>query len=102
LPASARPVLSRRRAPSRPTICTSKSKAWAAPRWSSDREREPPDRLVYLLDHEYTQRGLAWNRLKNTDTARAAAELTQGGHGTTVYQAVPVPDGVRYETAVGR
>jgi hypothetical protein len=43
------------------------------PRWSSDRSREPPDRFVYLLDHEYTQRGLAWNRLKNADAARAAA-----------------------------
>jgi hypothetical protein len=43
------------------------------PRWSSDGERERPDRLVYLLDHEYTQRGLAWNRLKNADAARAAA-----------------------------
>jgi 2OG-Fe(II) oxygenase superfamily len=43
------------------------------PSWSSDRDREPPDRLVYLLDHEYTQRGLAWNRLKNADAARAAA-----------------------------
>jgi hypothetical protein len=43
------------------------------PRWSSDRSREPPDHLVYLLDHEYTQRGLAWNRLKNADAARAAA-----------------------------
>ena len=42
-------------------------------RWSGDRRREPPDRLVYLLDHQYTQRGLAWNRLKNADAARAAA-----------------------------
>lgn len=33
----------------------------------------PPDRLVYLLDHEYTQKGLAWQRLKNGDAARAAA-----------------------------
>ena len=32
------------------------------PRWSGDRRQGPPDRLVYLLDHEYTQRGLAWNR----------------------------------------
>ena len=31
-----------------------------------------PDRLVYLLDHQYTQRGLAWTRLKNADAARAA------------------------------
>jgi 2OG-Fe(II) oxygenase superfamily len=43
------------------------------PRWSGDRRQGPPDRLVYLLDHEYTQRGLAWNRLKNADAQRAAA-----------------------------
>lgn len=35
--------------------------------------REPPNRLVYLLDHQYTQRGLAWSRLKGADIARAAA-----------------------------
>lgn len=34
---------------------------------------ERPDRLVYLLDHEYTQLSLAWNRLKNGDRLRAAA-----------------------------
>ena len=33
---------------------------------------DPPNRLVYLLDHEYTQRGLSWNRLKGVDTERAA------------------------------
>ncbi|HEV2343039.1 MAG TPA: 2OG-Fe(II) oxygenase [Actinocrinis sp.] len=32
----------------------------------------PPDRLVYLLDHEYTERGLDWARLKGADAARAA------------------------------
>jgi hypothetical protein len=43
-------------------------------RWSGDRSmRSPPDRLVYLLDHEYTQRGLQWSRLKNSDAQRAAA-----------------------------
>ncbi len=35
-------------------------------------EPAPPDRLVYLLDHQYTQRGLDWRRLKNADGARAA------------------------------
>lgn len=30
-----------------------------------------------------------------------ASEQTAGTHGTTVHQAVPVPDGVRYETTVG-
>ncbi len=43
------------------------------PRWAHDKEREPPDRLVYLLDHQYTQRGLGWHLLKNADAARAAA-----------------------------
>ena len=43
------------------------------PRWSHDARREPPDRLAYLLDHQYTRRGLAWNRLKNADAARVAA-----------------------------
>src|ERR1035437_1206446 len=40
-------------------------------RWKGD-DREPPNRLVYLLDHEYTQRGLSWDRLKGTDAERAA------------------------------
>ena len=31
-----------------------------------------PHRLVYLLDHEYTRRGLDWARLKGTDAQRAA------------------------------
>lgn len=33
----------------------------------------PPDKLVYLLDHEYTQKSLGWNRLKNGDRFRALA-----------------------------
>jgi hypothetical protein len=36
------------------------------------RELDPPTRLVYLLDHEYTQRGLSWERLKGADAGRAA------------------------------
>ena len=35
-------------------------------------DQEPPNRLVYLLDHEYTQRGLSWDRLKGADAERAA------------------------------
>lgn len=38
-------------------------------RWPS---AGPPDRLVYLLDHEYTQRGLSWRLLKNGDAVRAS------------------------------
>ncbi|MEP6649871.1 MAG: 2OG-Fe(II) oxygenase [Lapillicoccus sp.] len=33
---------------------------------------DPPNRLVYLLDHEYTARGLSWSRLKGADARRAA------------------------------
>ena len=36
-------------------------------------EEPPPERLIYLLDHEYTQRGLSWSRLKNGDRVRVAA-----------------------------
>lgn len=43
------------------------------------REPAPPDRLVYLLDHEYTARGLRWDLLKGADAARAAALQTAAG-----------------------
>jgi hypothetical protein len=42
-------------------------------RWPGSAPPEPPDRLVYLLDHQYSQKGLGWSRLKNADAARAAA-----------------------------
>lgn len=32
-----------------------------------------PDRLIYLLDHQYTEKSLAWGRLKNADRLRASA-----------------------------
>lgn len=42
--------------------------------WEKDAPpREPPNRLVYLLDHQYTERGLGWDRLKGKDAVRAAA-----------------------------
>jgi predicted 2-oxoglutarate/Fe(II)-dependent dioxygenase YbiX len=39
------------------------------PHWPS---KPAPERLVYLLDHEYTQKGLSWRALKNGDAVRAA------------------------------
>lgn len=42
-------------------------------------EAIPPDRLVYLLDHQYTARGLRWHLLKGADAARAAALQTAAG-----------------------
>ncbi|GGS81480.1 hypothetical protein GCM10010176_026340 [Nonomuraea spiralis] len=38
----------------------------------SSRRGDPPARLAYLLDHEYTARGLSWSRLKGSDAARGA------------------------------
>jgi predicted 2-oxoglutarate/Fe(II)-dependent dioxygenase YbiX len=35
-------------------------------------QADPPTRLAYLLDHEYTARGLSWSRLKGADADRAA------------------------------
>ncbi|MGH9152310.1 MAG: 2OG-Fe(II) oxygenase, partial [Acidimicrobiales bacterium] len=44
------------------------------PSWRHGAEPSPPpDRLVYLLDHEYTQRGLSGAHLKGADATRAAA-----------------------------
>jgi hypothetical protein len=39
-------------------------------------EATPPDRLIYLFDHEYTARGLRWHLLKGADAARASALRT--------------------------
>jgi len=44
------------------------------PRWKGDRlGLAPPDRLVFLLDHQYSERGLGWAQLKGDDAARADA-----------------------------
>ncbi len=43
----------------------------ATPRYGG-RDLGLPNRLVFLLDHEYTQRGLNWSRLKGADAERAA------------------------------
>jgi hypothetical protein len=49
------------------------------PRWAGDNAAaDPPARLAYLLDHEYTERGLSWSRLKGSDATRAAALLAAG------------------------
>jgi hypothetical protein len=35
-------------------------------------EKEPPSRLVYLLDHKYTEHSASWSRLKGADAGRGA------------------------------
>ncbi len=42
--------------------------------------RKLPSRLVCLLDHQYTERGLSWHRLKGQDAARAAALQAAAEH----------------------
>jgi hypothetical protein len=39
--------------------------------WGQSRA-DPPSRLVYLLDHEYTPRALKWTRMKGADARRVA------------------------------
>jgi sarcosine oxidase gamma subunit len=41
--------------------------------WRGDTQQGLLDRLVCLLDHQYSQRGLAWDRLRGADAVRAAA-----------------------------
>lgn len=57
-------------------LCAAVQDFWdnpTAPRWPGGPATAPPDRLVYLLDHQYTQRGLSWDRLKGADAARGSA-----------------------------
>ena len=41
-------------------------------RYATTSPADPPNRLVYLLDHEYTAHGLSWSRLKGHDAHRTA------------------------------
>ena len=49
------------------------------PRYDGGPVTDPPNRLVYLLDHEYTPRGLTWQRLKGADTRRVSLLRTAAG-----------------------
>jgi len=49
------------------------------PRYYGGPATDPPNRLVYLLDHEYTPRGLSWRRLKGADASRVALLRTAAG-----------------------
>jgi predicted 2-oxoglutarate/Fe(II)-dependent dioxygenase YbiX len=42
------------------------------PRYYGGSAADPPKRLVYLLDHEYTPRALKWSRLKGADASRVS------------------------------
>ena len=49
------------------------------PRYYGGPAADPPNRLVYLLDHSYTARGLNWRRLKGADASRAALLRSAAG-----------------------
>jgi len=68
---------------------------------------DPPNRLVYLLDHEYTPRGLTWRRLKGADANRVALLRTAAGKAgceailaladvKTTHSAFPADEGYGY------
>ncbi len=42
------------------------------PRYYTGPLADPPGRLAYLLDHEYTPRALSWSRLKGDDASRVS------------------------------
>lgn len=57
------------------------SKPAEVPSWRRTRSpTQPPDRLVYLLDHQYTERAMSWNALKGVDAHRAATLRAAAEH----------------------
>ncbi|HET9081641.1 MAG TPA: 2OG-Fe(II) oxygenase [Trebonia sp.] len=77
----------------------------ATPSWG--RSADPPSRLVYLLDHEYTPRALAWTRLQGADAQRVSllrSAAEEAGYETvlgladvkTTHDAHPADEGYGY------
>jgi hypothetical protein len=59
------------------------------PTTPADTARRRPKNLVYLLDHQYTRKGLHWQRLKRTDQLRVdALEAVAGKLGLEVHLAL--------------
>ncbi len=82
------------------------------PRYYGGSATDPPNRLVYLLDHEYTPRGLNWRRLKGADASRVAllrAAADQAGCEAilsladvkTTHSALPADEGYGYRRRRG-
>jgi hypothetical protein len=78
------------------------------PRYYGGPAADPPNRLVYLLDHEYTARGLGWRRLKGADASRAALLSSAAGRAgceallaladvKTTHSAFPADEGYGYQ-----
>ena len=81
-----------------------------APIWARLRIADLEDRRTLQPDPtgelagEILRTALAHNLMSDYTAFVAvdASRVTEGSHGTTVYQAVPVPQGVRYETTVAQ
>jgi predicted 2-oxoglutarate/Fe(II)-dependent dioxygenase YbiX len=82
------------------------------PRYYGGPAADPPNRLVYLLDHEYTARGLGWRRLKGADAGRAALLRSAAGKAgceallaladiRTTHSAFPADEGYGYRRRWG-
>jgi predicted 2-oxoglutarate/Fe(II)-dependent dioxygenase YbiX len=77
------------------------------PRYYGEPATDPPNRLVYLLDHQYTPRGLNWRRLKGADASRVTLLRTAAGKAgceavlaladiKTTHSAFPADEGYGY------
>ena len=62
-------------------------------------DRDPYDELAGAIEKTALEYGLMSDY--TAFVAVDASRRTAGSHGTTVHQAVPVPEGVRYQTTVG-
>lgn len=84
--------------------------AFIAPTWARLKIADLADRQTWTSDpHGELAAGirataLAHNLMSDYTSFVAvdASRITEGSYGTTVHQAVPVPQGVRYETSVSR
>jgi predicted 2-oxoglutarate/Fe(II)-dependent dioxygenase YbiX len=82
------------------------------PRYYGGPATDPPNRLVYLLDHGYTPRGLNWPRLKGADASRVALLRTAADKAAceavlaladikTTHSAFPADEGYGYRRRRG-
>ena len=93
-----------------PAAAHSDAHAFIAPIWARQRIAELEDRRAWEndgtgeLESEILSTALAHNLMSDYTAFVAvdASRVTEGTQGTTVFQAVPVPQGVRYETTVAR
>jgi hypothetical protein len=75
-------------------FCTPAAHSWG------QRRADPPSRLVYLLDHEYTPRALKWTQMKGADARRVPLLREAAVMGTGLHLAAE-PDRVYGRSTTG-